>query len=140
MPNKTKSILQFLTIVILFILLAFLKPTLSGTLGFISNQISDLISNKYIKSIIFVLAVDTLPLFILANIYILLINDLFSLKNNLLLYMVLILSSASHLQFVFSPGMTPIGRAILVTLCSIMCFIIWFIWSIKPVENEIKNT
>lgn len=140
MPNKTKLTLKYLVIVILFILLAYLKPTVSGALGLISSQLLEIISNKYIKTLIFILAADTLPLLIIANLFLLLTHKLFYLKNNTLLYIVLIFSSLSHLQFVLSPEMTVIGRTLLISLCSIMCFIIWYAWSIKLVKNEIKNT
>ena len=140
MPNKTKLTLKYLVIVILFILLAYLKPTVSGALGLISSQLLEIISNKYIKTLIFILAADTLPLLIIANLFLLLTHKLFYLKNNTLLYVVLIFSSLSHLQFVLSPEMTVIGRTLLISLCSIMCFIIWYAWSIKLVKNEIKNT
>ena len=140
MAAKTKLTFQYLTIIILFILFAYSKETLSGSLGFINSQLFEVVNNPYLKSLIFILAADTIPLLILDNVYILLITKFFSLKNNILIYLVMFLSSLSHLQFILSPGMTWVGRILLLSLCSIMCLIIWYIWLTKSVDHEIKNT
>ena len=140
MSDKSKLIILYLVITALFVLLLYLKPNLSGMLGLISSQLIEFINNQYIKSIIFILAADTIPLLILANVYVLLVSKILKIKSNILIYLVLFVSSLSHLQFVLSPGMSWIGRILLISLCSIMCFITWYIWSEKKKGHEIKNT
>lgn len=123
----------------MLVVCAFLLPLLSSALDTFAVQILSGISNRYVYVTLIVFMSHTLPLIMLAIIYLFVSVKLISYTHNSIALLVITLTSFDQLQHVFNLDMSLFGRVLLIVLGSFTALFIWYVWSQKMVNIKAPN-